>query len=157
MGASATSPRQRRSPTTASPWLEPETRNWCCECYDPSKEMLEYDYSSGTSSKDPSSFPRIRERGEYYIDSFVDQPWSWTFGTHERVRSPHVLAAATAGRCGALCYSLPLGLRETDVLTLAVSVLLLSCCLSAYTHRMGYGSIHRTRRVASCRPWFGCY
>lgn len=63
------------------------SRNWCCECYDPSKELLEYDYSNTNPHKDPSAFPRIRERGEYYIDSYNDQPWSWTFGTHERVRT----------------------------------------------------------------------
>lgn len=57
------------------------TTQLCCfECYSPAKERLEYDYS------DPNqAYPRIRERGEYYIDSYNDQPWSWTFGTGENV------------------------------------------------------------------------
>ena len=68
----------------------------CIECYNPDLERLEYDYnyddlatSSGgadnKSNKPPQPYPRIRERGEYYIDSFNDQPWSWTFGNHESV------------------------------------------------------------------------
>ncbi|GKY90734.1 hypothetical protein MPSEU_000046600 [Mayamaea pseudoterrestris] len=56
----------------------------CLNCYNYRSEVLEYDYSrvnDATSSSQP--FPRIRSRGEYYIDSYNDQPWSWTFGTHE--------------------------------------------------------------------------
>jgi hypothetical protein len=30
--------------------------------------------------------PRIRERGEFYMDSYNDQPTSWSFGTNENVR-----------------------------------------------------------------------
>lgn len=54
----------------------------CMECYNPSSEMLEYDYTyDDTHRKQP--YPRIRDRGEYYIDSYNDQPWSWSFGTNE--------------------------------------------------------------------------
>mmetsp|Transcript_18118 Transcript_18118/g.34379 ORF Transcript_18118/g.34379 Transcript_18118/m.34379 type:complete len:392 (-) Transcript_18118:33-1208(-) len=84
---SSNTSRSARTPTGADPVFmmePPEPRNWCCECYDPSKELLEYDYTDQNPNKDASAFPRIRERGEYYIDSFNDQPWSWTFGTHER-------------------------------------------------------------------------
>jgi len=55
----------------------------CLECYSPSSEMLEYDYNYDDSNKPPQPYPRIRERGEYYVDSYNDQPWSWTFGTNE--------------------------------------------------------------------------
>lgn len=67
--------------------------NYCIECYNPKKEMLEYDYTYEETSTNkrkkgqPQQFPRIRERGEYYIDSFNDQPWNWTFGTNESVRT----------------------------------------------------------------------
>ena len=57
----------------------------CLECYNPSSEMLEYDYNYDDSNKPPQPYPRIRERGEYYVDSYNDQPWSWTFGTNENV------------------------------------------------------------------------
>ena len=60
---------------------------FCMECYDPQKELLEYDYTKAKlANGDPQPYPRIRDRGEYYIDTYNDQPWSWTFGTHEKVR-----------------------------------------------------------------------
>lgn len=40
-------------------------------------EYLDYDYN------DPASEPKIRNRGEYYIDSYNDQPFSWSIGTAE--------------------------------------------------------------------------
>mmetsp|Transcript_29320 Transcript_29320/g.80537 ORF Transcript_29320/g.80537 Transcript_29320/m.80537 type:complete len:427 (+) Transcript_29320:146-1426(+) len=57
-----------------------------CDCsYDSKKEVLEYNYAFDESKEGrPQSYPRIRERGEYYIDSYNDQPWGWTFGTHEK-------------------------------------------------------------------------
>lgn len=58
----------------------------CVECYNPRKERLEYDYQYDDTNKPVQPYPRIRERGEYYIDTYNDQPWSWTFGTNERVR-----------------------------------------------------------------------
>ena len=60
----------------------------CIECYSPGREVLEYDYTydDTNGSKPPQGYPRIRERGEYYIDSFNGEPWSCTFGTTERVR-----------------------------------------------------------------------
>lgn len=59
----------------------------CIECYKPSREMLEYDYTYDDVSgkKPPQSYPRIRERGEFYIDSFNGEPWSCSFGTAEKV------------------------------------------------------------------------
>ena len=59
----------------------------CIECYNPNKEKLEYDYQYDDTNKPPQPYPRIRERGEYYIDTYNDQPWSWSFGTNERVSS----------------------------------------------------------------------
>jgi hypothetical protein len=50
---------------------------------------LDYDYvaanQNGGSGTSKTPHPRIRERGEFYIDSFNDQPWSWSFGTNEMV------------------------------------------------------------------------
>jgi hypothetical protein len=71
-------------------------RVWCLECYNPRSELLEYDYTYDDSTKPPQPYPRIRERGEYYVDSYNDQPWSWTFGTHESVRR------------GVFCLSVPI-------------------------------------------------
>ena len=66
-----------------------ETYCGCLECYSVGPEYLEYNYTyddnSQNKSKPPQPYPRIRERGEYYVDSYNDQPWSWTFGTHETV------------------------------------------------------------------------
>lgn len=59
----------------------------CIECYKPSREVLEYDYTYDdvNGKKPPQSYPRIRERGEYYIDSYNGEPWSCSFGTAESV------------------------------------------------------------------------
>jgi hypothetical protein len=35
--------------------------------------------------------PRIRARGEYYIDTFNDEPWSWTMGTNEAVSAQRLI------------------------------------------------------------------
>jgi hypothetical protein len=53
-------------------------------------EYLDYDYTYDDTTpgkRKPQPYPRIRERGEYYVDSFNDQPWSCTFGTGEHVRT----------------------------------------------------------------------
>jgi hypothetical protein len=54
------------------------------------QEYLEYHYTNNNSHQEqPStaaSSVRIRQRGEYYIDSFNDQSKSFTFGTNENVR-----------------------------------------------------------------------
>jgi len=57
----------------------------CVECYNPKRELLEYDYTYDdvNGNKPPQSYPRIRERGEYYIDSQNPEPWSVSFGTTE--------------------------------------------------------------------------
>lgn len=66
------------------------TMNPCrtiCNCqYDPRRERLEYDYNYDETAKGkPQPMPRIRERGEYYVDSWNGQPWSCSFGTNEEV------------------------------------------------------------------------
>jgi hypothetical protein len=58
----------------------------CYDCYSINAELLDYDYTYDDSNKIPQPLPRHRERGEPYIDTYNDQPWSWTFGTHEQVR-----------------------------------------------------------------------
>ena len=60
----------------------------CVEIYKPSREKLEYDYTYDdvTGKKPPQSYPRIRERGEFYIDSYNGETWSCSFGTTEKVR-----------------------------------------------------------------------
>jgi hypothetical protein len=63
----------------------------CIECYNPGREVLEYDYQYDDKNKPPQHYPRIRERGEYYIDSFNGEPWSCTFGTNETVRKVQLL------------------------------------------------------------------
>ena len=71
-----------------------KTASWasCGCCASETLEYLDYDYtyddvSAGSKSrKPPQPYPRIRERGEYYIDTFNDQPWACTFGTGEHVR-----------------------------------------------------------------------
>lgn len=59
----------------------------CIECYNPGREVLEYDYTYDdvNGKKPPQNYPRIRERGEYYIDSHNPEAWSCSFGTSERV------------------------------------------------------------------------
>lgn len=64
-------------------------------CYSVKDELLEYDYNYDDSNKPAQEYPRIRERGEYYVDSYNDQPWSFTFGTHETVRSGSSAVART--------------------------------------------------------------
>ena len=69
--------------------LEPSCGRVCCGCkYDPVAERLEYDFSKdvnkGGGKEQP--LPRIRQRGEYYIDTFNGESWSCTFGTNEEVR-----------------------------------------------------------------------
>jgi hypothetical protein len=67
-----------------------QTHCGCLECYHPAAETLDYDYTAanandGSSSSSKTPHPRIRERGEFYLDSFNDQPWSWSVGTNEMV------------------------------------------------------------------------
>lgn len=68
---------------------EPNCGRVCCNRkYDPVGERLEYDFSKNANSgngKEPP-LPRIRQRGEYYIDSFIGESWSCSFGTNEEVR-----------------------------------------------------------------------
>lgn len=55
----------------------------CGPCGVSNSEYLEYDYSKSNNKQ----CIRVRERNEYYIDSFNDQPLSWTCGTNEYVRT----------------------------------------------------------------------
>jgi hypothetical protein len=56
----------------------------CCAAGYDSSEFLEYDYSKVDHHHHPQQpLPRIRERGEMYIDSYNDQSWNWSFGTNE--------------------------------------------------------------------------
>ena len=65
----------------------------CIEIYKPSREVLEYDYTYDDVSgkKPPQSYPRIRERGEFYIDSYNGEPWNCSFGTQEKVSIVHLI------------------------------------------------------------------
>ena len=66
------------------------TKEDYCGChYDPKAERLEYDYTYDDTAhgKKPQPLPRIRQRGEYYIDSYNGDSWSCSFGTNEEVRS----------------------------------------------------------------------
>lgn len=47
-------------------------------------ENLEYDYTKVSTGNQPPA--RIRERGEYYVDSYNGHPWTCSFGTGEEVR-----------------------------------------------------------------------
>jgi hypothetical protein len=72
-------------------------QNFCglCSVYDLKSETLEYNYvieaAANAKVSDPlerrqsQPYPRIRSRGEYYIDTYNDEPYSWTMGTHEQV------------------------------------------------------------------------
>ena len=59
-----------------------------CGCqYNPRVETLEYDYCKDATSiaGKQQPLPRIRQRGEFYIDSYNAESWSCSFGTHEEV------------------------------------------------------------------------
>lgn len=78
------------------------TDTYQCMCLLPvypnyKQEYLEYNYNDSVTSNgsvtpelSPSSTKvRIRNRGEYYLDSYNDQSKSFTFGTNENVRCRH--------------------------------------------------------------------
>ena len=84
--------------TTTTNTATTSTSSPCFCCSNEKLEYLDYDYtkddirnnsSTTNSSKNVKlqPYPRIRERGEYYIDTFNDQPWACTFGTGEHVRT----------------------------------------------------------------------
>jgi hypothetical protein len=114
--AAASLRHRRSSPTTLLQSVQPFcSKGSQCICIYPgyppaSTEYLEYHYPSSyhhnsnnnnNSSSHPlpttmsqsyqqhvttQPLPRIRERGEFYMDSYNDQPTSWSFGTNENVR-----------------------------------------------------------------------
>lgn len=55
----------------------------CNVGYDPAIEQLEYDYTFDETARGPQPAPRLRKKGEPYIDSFNGDPWSCSFGTSE--------------------------------------------------------------------------
>ena len=64
-------------------------RNACgCE-YDPVVENLDYDYGYDETKRGskPQPMPRMRTKGEFYVDSFNGEPWGCSFGTGEEVRA----------------------------------------------------------------------
>uniref|UniRef100_A0A7S1VQ19 Palmitoyltransferase n=1 Tax=Grammatophora oceanica TaxID=210454 RepID=A0A7S1VQ19_9STRA len=60
-------------------------RSVCHVGYDASYEKLGYDYNydAGQHGGKEQKPPRRREKGEYYLDSYNDAPWSCTYGTKE--------------------------------------------------------------------------
>jgi len=57
-----------------------------CGCeYDPVVENLDYDYGYDDSKRGskPQPMPRMRSKGEFYVDSFNGEPWGCSFGTGE--------------------------------------------------------------------------
>lgn len=75
-------------------------RNACgCE-YDPVVENLDYDYGYDETKRGskPQPMPRMRSKGEFYVDSFNGEPWGCSFGTGEEVRTNVVWTVAVA--CG---------------------------------------------------------
>ena len=80
-----------------------------CGCqYNPLTDRLEYDYNydDAAHQNKPQPLPRIRKRGEYYVDSFNGESWSCTFGTHEEVRQTHK-CTYTCMIFGAVCPFVP--------------------------------------------------
>jgi len=61
---------------------QPCYRSMCGCTVNLGAERLEYDYNR-SESKRPQPLPRIRQRGEHYIDSFNGESWSCSFGTNE--------------------------------------------------------------------------
>lgn len=60
-------------------------RSFCgCE-YNSKKDRFEYDYTYDSSShvEKRQNLPRIRRRGEYYVDSYNGDSWCCSFGTDE--------------------------------------------------------------------------
>jgi len=92
-------PLHPEADSSASPVPSCIRRVCGCETFDYQREFLNYDYeaaakysketgdiSSGKKPGDaggPPALPRIRARGEYYVDSFNDATWSCSFGTSE--------------------------------------------------------------------------
>jgi hypothetical protein len=150
-----------------------QTHCGCLECYHPGAETLDYDYNAanqnGTSSSSKTQHPRIRERGEFYIDSFNDQPWSWSFGTNEMV----CICGATCDRSA--CYVLYCAMHAIDwsfLIALFHCLAIFCRCLTIFLnysthlslylsgihpsiHRTELGSICRIKLVPSCLAWYG--
>jgi len=54
-----------------------------CGCQIDPSEYLEWNYNYKQTPNEEQPLPRVRAAGEYYIDTFNDQPWDFTFGTGE--------------------------------------------------------------------------
>jgi hypothetical protein len=88
----------------SAPQSTATTSNTVCFCCDRGEklEYLDYDYTyddTTSGKRKPQPYPRIRERGEFYIDTFNDQPWACTFGTWEHVRIFMVNRLPVTDRC----------------------------------------------------------
>lgn len=126
-------------------------------------EYLEYNYhnsvtSNGTTTPElpPSSSTkvRIRNRGEYYLDSYNDQSKSFTFGTNENVRCS-LFFIVDLVRSFVLCTRLWWNhhLIRDDFFLLPPSHQF-SLFLS---FRMVYGAIPVIKPEPSCPHWSGAY
>ena len=131
----------------------------CFECYSPGREYLEYDYTYDdvNGKKPPQNYPRIRERGEYYIDSYNSEPWSCSFGTAETVRN------ATKDKSffkPKITCSDDVSLNDRQSKSYLIQSVCVTCTSRLFFflwHRMGCGSTALIRLDPSCLPWFGCY
>ena len=54
-----------------------------CGCQIDRSEYLEVDTRQTARDKWGGGIPRIRSPGEYYIDPYNDEPWTYPFGTGE--------------------------------------------------------------------------
>ena len=133
----------------------------CTEVYLPGREVLEYDYTYDDVSgkKPPQSYPRIRERGEFYIDSFNGEPWSCSFGTAEKVRTrkPWTLIGWMDGSMdGWRNDAIRVSCRRSSMLIFVVSSPMMSfVLLFASIYRTEPGSIPPIKPDPSCPLWFG--
>jgi hypothetical protein len=106
--------------------------NTVCFCCDREPlEYLDYDYTyddTTAGKRKPQPYPRIRERGEFYIDTFNDQPWACTFGTweHVRMQASDYICQSQNHCCSP--SQVKLTLVYSTLLVLPLSRLLLFCC-----------------------------
>ena len=144
--------RQRRNhntTTTTKSMSDVCTDTYLCLCLAPvypnyRTEYLEYPYDHGTAATDEESPPppRIRHRGEYYIDSYNDQSKAFTFGTNENVRAFLVMED---------------GWPLTNSINHSLTNPTLPHPTQSTLHRTGYGATRATKRERSCPLWYGVF
>ena len=154
---SAQQQQQQQTPSELQPQPAPAPAFYrlcgCIECYNPGREVLEYDYTyddnATSTSKPPQQYPRIRERGEYYIDSFNGEPWSCTFGTSEPVSYFTYLLCP-------LCTIISYGMAcMVEIFILYTSLYCNLSWLYSLNIRMGFGTIAQIKPDPSCQRWCG--